>query len=418
MSLNKRILFLSYNDNPAEGQSYSGYKELKEKGYEVYFVSLFSCYKGDGGWFYKTDVGFSFRHTIRKVFFKLINAIFKSRTNRDEYCFFNTLNVYEKSAKEILRKSIPNPDIIVLGWYDYFISPRVLWDLYNLTKAKIVIPMIDAHLLGGGCHYPCDCEQYSSGCKKCPALKYKRSARFLYNAKMKYLTQIPFTIIGSGYDLKRASKVPFLKNKEMIPALGAPEIPFTMTKEKARVFFNIPKDDFVILCGAYFLTDKRKGFFYTAEAIEHFLENKPTGRNVTLLLLGSGEIPADWFNLNINIAKPGYLPLNDLFVAYYASNLFLSTSIDDSGPYMVNYSIACGVPVVSFPIGIALDLVKPNVTGYLAKYLDYKDLSTGLLHHYLLDKDEESVIETNCLNLMKEIRLNRKPWYIEVAELS
>ena len=415
MSENKRILVLSYNDNPAEGQAYSRYKELKDKGYEVYFVSLLSCYNGDGGWFYKIDKRFSFRYTLRNAFFRLINAIFKSRANRGEYCFYNTLNIYEKSAKTILKKSIPNPDIIILGWYDYFISPRVLWDLYNLTKAKIVIPMIDAHLLGGGCHYPCDCEQYSSGCKNCPALIYRGSARSLYKAKIKYLTQIPFTIAGSGYDLKRANNVPFLRNKEMIPTLGAPEIPFTMSKEKAREFFNIPKDDFVILCGVHFFSEKRKGFYYTAEAIKHFMGNKSSGRKITLLMLGNGEIPADLQDLNINIVKPGYLPLKDLYIAYFASNLFISSSIDDSGPYMVNYSIACGVPVVSFPIGIALDLVIPTSTGYLAKYLDYKDLSNGILHFYELGKDEEVAISQNCLRLMDDIRENYIPWYIRAV---
>lgn len=60
---------------------------------------------------------------------------------------------------------------------------------------------------------------------------------------------------------------------------------------------------------------------------------------------------------NVNIIMPGFLSENELFEVYCAADVFMSTTIADSGPMMVNYSIACGTPVVSFPIGVAQDLV-------------------------------------------------------------
>lgn len=413
----KRVLVLSYHDHPSEGHALSRYIAIKKRGYDAHFFSLIATMPDKEPYVFDASKFFSpsfFWYRIKRK----LNTFFRKACvidGKEEYCYFNTSYYYPVSAKYILNHSISNPDAIILGWCDYFISPQILYELYKLTKAKIIIPMVDAHILGGGCHYPCDCTQYTSGCKKCPVLKNSRLPQRLYENKMKYLRDLPFTLVGTTYDLQRASKVPFLKNKEMLQTIGTPVIPFVKTKEEARKKFNIDIDDFVILCGGYSLSDKRKGFRYLLDAINQFNAVIISQRKVTLLMLGKDDMELP-LPKEIKIIKPGFLNLEDLFIAYYAADVFVSPSIDDSGPYMVNYSIACGTPVISFPIGIALDLVKHKETGYLANYLDAASIADGLREFYEMQPEQYDKISNNCINLMERLHKESEPWYLKVLE--
>lgn len=412
----KKVLVLSYSDNPAEGHALFHYKEIRAKGHEAYFVSLVSEFTHNTPAYFidchkklsATYLSYKFKRRLRKLFSPVVKGT-------KEYCFFNQSNYYIGDTKKILSKVPFIPEVIIIGWTDYFISPKIIYELYRETHAKIVIPMLDHHLLGGGCHYPCECNQYQTGCKKCPALQKKKIASNLYDEKIKYFQDIPLTIVGTAYDIKRAQKVPFLKNKEILSNIGTPNIPIIKSKSDAKKEFGIDDGDFVVMCGAYSIRDKRKGFLFLLEALQNFSTNI-TERKVALLLLGDGSIDVTAIDDKISIVSPGFLNLEKLFVAYYAADVFISPSVDDSGPYMVNYSIACGTPVISFPIGIALDLVKHLETGYLATFLDAASIADGLREFYEMQPEHYDKISKNCLNLMERLRKESEPWYMKVLE--
>ena len=412
----KKVLVLSYSDNPAEGHALFHYKEIRAKGHEAYFVSLVSEFTHNTPAYFidfhkkwsATYLSYKIKRRLRKLFSPVVKGT-------KEYCFFNQSNYYIGDTRKILSKVPFIPEVIIIGWTDYFISPKVIYDLYHATHARIVIPLVDPHILGGGCHYPCKCHQYETGCMSCPALKNKKIASNLYNEKVKYLQDIPFTLVGTSYDLKRAKKVPFLQGKEMISTIGTPIIPFVKSQSEARKEFGINDGDFVVMCGAYSIEDKRKGFSFLLEALQNFSTNI-TERKVALLLLGDGSIDMTAIDDKIAIVSPGFLNLEKLFVAYYAADVFISPSVDDSGPYMVNYSIACGTPVISFPIGIALDLVKHLETGFLATFLDAASISDGLREFYEMQPEHYDKISKNCLNLMERLRKESEPWYMKVLE--
>ena len=83
-------------------------------------------------------------------------------------------------------------------------------------------------------------------------------------------------------------------------------------------------------------------------------------------------------------------------MAFCASDCFLSTTIADSGPMMVNFSIALGVPVVSFSIGVAQDIVLHKETGYIAEYMNSDDVANGIRYLSQLPESEKSVMMYNC----------------------
>jgi len=89
----------------------------------------------------------------------------------------------------------------------------------------------------------------------------------------------------------------------------------------------------------------------------------------------------------------------ELALAYQAADVFVCSSVEDSGPMMVNESIMCGTPVVSFDIGVALDLVFTGKTGYRAKLKDSLDLSLGIKFILELTEKKAQEIRNNCRNL-------------------
>jgi len=82
--------------------------------------------------------------------------------------------------------------------------------------------------------------------------------------------------------------------------------------------------------------------------------------------------------------------------AYQMADIFVSPSIEDSGPMMINESIMCGTPVVSFNMGVASDLVITNETGYLAMLRDAHDLANGIRELLTLSDKNYQLMKKNC----------------------
>jgi len=66
---------------------------------------------------------------------------------------------------------------------------------------------------------------------------------------------------------------------------------------------------------------------------------------------------------------------------------------------MINQSIMCGTPVVSFEMGVAQDLVKDGETGYRAKIKDSVDLAQGIYSILALEPDKYKLLSYKCRKL-------------------
>jgi glycosyltransferase involved in cell wall biosynthesis len=85
--------------------------------------------------------------------------------------------------------------------------------------------------------------------------------------------------------------------------------------------------------------------------------------------------------------------------AFQAADIFLCPSIEDSGPSMINQSLMCGTPVVSFEMGVSLDLVIRGSTGYMARLADCYDLAQGVMNVLSLDEFAAERYSANCREL-------------------
>ena len=398
----KRVLVLATNDVGFQGHIYSfACEPLKRRGFDVKFLCL---YEESG----LADFSFINRNDkvklmVFRLYRKFLNFLFLHHSKKD-YAYLGA-NIHVGSAKSILKVYGGKPDYVIIGWFDFFLSAKSIYELYQQTHAKIIIVTVDQFLLGGGCHYPFNCKGYEKGCVSCPALTFNKSlAKRVFKKRFQYFSRTPLTIIGTTYDIKRMKTVPFLKNKTFVPNVGVPDIPFVKTKVDARKELGISNDDFLILSGANSLSDPRKGIDLLIKSINYFSETIED-RKVTFLLPGNNaEIIVKLIDSKISVITPGFINESQLFTLYYASDVFVSPSLDDSGPYMVNFAIACGRPVVSFPIGIALDLVVDGKTGFIANYGDSESLAESIRKVYHLSNEELIEISKECNKMMEFYR--------------
>jgi glycosyltransferase involved in cell wall biosynthesis len=100
--------------------------------------------------------------------------------------------------------------------------------------------------------------------------------------------------------------------------------------------------------------------------------------------------------LGIPTFNLGYISSDRLkSIAYSAADLFIFPTRADNLPLVLQESMACGTPMVSFDIGGVLDLVRPMVTGYLANPEDAKDFCNGILT-LLKDDQLRQNMSVNC----------------------
>ena len=91
-----------------------------------------------------------------------------------------------------------------------------------------------------------------------------------------------------------------------------------------------------------------------------------------------------------------------LALLYQATDVFVNSSIEDSGPMMVSEALACGTPVVGFDMGVVNNMVITGYNGYKAKLKDSGDLSQGIKEILELSKDEYKQYSLNALKQVEE----------------
>jgi glycosyltransferase involved in cell wall biosynthesis len=65
-------------------------------------------------------------------------------------------------------------------------------------------------------------------------------------------------------------------------------------------------------------------------------------------------------------------------LAFSAADAVVHPALQDNLPNVVLESIACGTPVIGFPTGGVPEMVRPDVTGWLARRTDSESLADAL----------------------------------------
>lgn len=316
--------------------------------------------------------------------------------------YFIEISQERITASRLLTMHSFQPDVIIAHWVSNFVTAGTLRDLNRMTLAPILWYFMDMAPLTGGCHYAFDCTGYTRQCGNCPQLGAGNNAHDLshrqWHKKWANLQKTNITAVAASSWLQsqlESGSVFRNKRHERILLAVDTEIFCPTSQECARKQLNLPIDRKIIFFGANNLHEERKGIRYLLGALR--LLYAKLGDNVSLrdqilvVMAGKTEDSAE-LDIPFEHQYVGFL-MGDVQLAagYQAADVFVNASIEDAGPMMINESILCGTPVVSFEMGVALDLVHTGRTGYRARLRDEQDMAAGL--RTILELNDEACHE-------------------------
>lgn len=352
----------------------------------------------------------------RKIFQKIKSKLgLSKKIKRDaKYQFFelDLTKKYFSTSNIISRLKGFAPDVIVVFFTTEFVTVKNIKELAEVTGATVLWEFLDMAPITGGCHYAWECEGYQNGCGKCPALFSKKQKDFSsINLAFKKDNIQGYDLrlmIGSGWDHQNTLKSSLFKDLPIYRTfLGIePDVFKPGEKVPVRSKWGIEQDRIVLFFGSVHFGEERKGMSYLMNALNLLnlrLNGDGTKDRILLLIAGNtNDFPLELLPFKYHCL--GYLKqVNDLAAAYQAADVFICPSIYDSGPVMVNQSLMSGTPIVSFEMGVSLDLVHSGKTGYRAKLKNSEDLAEGLYRMISRSSEEQIKMEQDCRSLALDL---------------
>ena len=280
--------------------------------------------------------------------------------------------------------------IITLFWTNVFNSTtlRILYDNFH---CPIFIYAVDMAPMTGGCYYISNCDQYAKECSNCPVWSGVLGNRANDNFKIKKYNydSIKVSLAANTWGGRFAKKTHLFKHISIGSIIINDQIFYPKKKEDSFFFNIIPGGKKFIMLARYTGNEIRKGYNYLIESIKYFLSqiSDDEKKEVLLLLIGKEEDNATKL-IDIDTIHLGFLDITKLVDAYSVSNVFLCPSINDGGPSMVNQSIMCGTPVVSFDSGTAIDVIYNGRSGFKVPLKDTKAFGDAIRQLFLMSDVE------------------------------
>ncbi len=346
--------------------------------------------------------------TILKARFDSVKLkLFSRKTNRSY--FFNEKHGFVTAQD--LRKSLNwKPDLIIAHWVSEFIDVVTLYEISKFWNVPVAWYLMDMGPLTGGCHYTMGCNKYMENCGNCPQIEFTNIendlSRLQWQKRFETIQKMRvIPIVGSTWLQERLIASSIFKNKpyKLIP-LGIDSNVFSAgDKQKAKVLLRLPTDKKIIFFGAMNYSEERKGFHLLKKSLEILhrkaLENEIKSDDIYLVIAGKGskDLQGSFF---FPSRFAGVINSNNALAKFYqAASIFVCPSIEDAGPMMINESIMCGTPVVSYDIGVAKDLVISGETGYRARINDPNDFAEGMFDYLFKKSLDEKKTQDRCRSL-------------------
>jgi glycosyltransferase involved in cell wall biosynthesis len=290
-----------------------------------------------------------------------------------------------------------NMDSDIINLHNLHGSYFNLLSLLQLNEqAELFWTLHDTWPVTGNCVYPYGCERFTDSCGQCPQLSTYPSMVFdttpqLLQLKRWLLGQVSITAICPSMwmlNLAERSVIPF---DELIHIPnGVDVIRFNPTPtDEARRELNLEPDTLTILFVAQSLDDPRKGFSEFTSAVEQAHFDRP----VSVLAVGNNPPTKAAFPDHIMYQPLGYVSDELLPTVYSAADLFVVPSLADNCPLTVLESMACGTPVVSFPVGGIPELIEDG-GGWICKEVSPDSLARTL--EGIAANQEDRSAEAQC----------------------
>jgi glycosyltransferase involved in cell wall biosynthesis len=191
-------------------------------------------------------------------------------------------------------------------------------------------------------------------------------------ASLRERIDLPLNWIYARFAARHAAAIRVVNRVEMPELLRS----FGVPDEKIRVIPSlyldtevfrpraVEKRHDVVICGRL-VANKR--FDLVVDAIK-LLANR--GRRVSLLMIGDGPLRQSLLEQAVSagvrdqIVHEAFLPTaEDLAQAYCSARMLVCASTSEGGPRVTCEAMACGVPVITTPVGVMTELVKDGDNG-------------------------------------------------------
>lgn len=302
------------------------------------------------------------------------------------------------------------------NYFNYLAIPK-------LTKEKpAVYTLHDMWSFTGHCAYSYDCDRWKIGCGKCPYPDTYPSVNMdnthiEWKLKNWVYSKSNLAIVTPSKWLTEQVKQSMLNRFEIhhIPYGIDTEAYQPLDRELCRKVLGIPTNKTVLMFGSVSVKDPRKG----GDLIVKALQNLPASLKGEIVLLTIGndsESIAE--EVGIESFPLGYVSSDRLkSIAYSAADLFIFPTRADNLPLVLQESMACGTPIVSFKIGGVPDLVRPGITGYLAAAENVQDFCNGIME-VIEDRNLRAYMSEQCRVIaLKEYNLElQAKRYIQIYE--
>ena len=297
----------------------------------------------------------------------------KSSTVMEQYpeveWFSNPTTPYDITTHPLYNEA----DIIQLNWVSGFLDEP---SFFRKNKKPVVWRMPDLYTCGGGYHYE----------KGFPFQKLKKLRERNSRIRTKALENAKVTFAPiSNWVREKADASAIIGHfpKQVIHNGLDFSIFKPMDKAEAREVCKLPLNKKIVLLGSDISMSKRKGIDLAIEVLEQLDNN--VFQPVIFGEYGR-ELPSNFIHV-------GRINEESKLVALYNSaDLFCMSSIEEAFGQVTIEALACGVPVVSFPNGGSLDIIKPGENGILANDFSSEALAEALQSASVTDWDSEAII--------------------------
>lgn len=279
-------------------------------------------------------------------------------------------------------------------------------------RSDETIPLVwtlhDMWAMTGHCAYSYDCDRFTGACdaecpypEEYPASRASRiEAGFALRKKIfRRMRNLAF-VTPSRWLAREAGKGILADHPiHTIPNGIDLDVFFPVAKPLAREVVAFPAERFILLTGAASLQDKRKGLSHLIRSLQEI----PYPDRFLLVMFGrAGEVPFPRdFPVEVRqagaVAEEGYLRL-----LYSAADAFVLPTLADNLPNVLVESIACGTPCIAFDVGGVSEVVRPGVTGFLAREGDASDLAACIADHSSLDPGRRAELSIACRDVAEK----------------
>lgn len=188
-----------------------------------------------------------------------------------------------------------------------------------------------------------------------------------------------------------------------------------LPRDEARRALDIPAERPVIATAATHLGARRKGLASLIAALDSL------GTPVTLALIGHSREGLAW-PANVHPVRLGHVQdVRVLRLAYSAADAFVLPSLAEMFGLVLIEALACGTPCVGYETGGVAEIIRPGLTGELARRGDAAALAAGLKRVLALGPEQRAQVRLDCRALAEreyDVRLEARRYSELFSELA